>query len=295
MKSQLRDWSNVRFFLAVCRAGSTLAAAKRLESAQPTVARRIEALEHELGLVLFDRDTRGFHLTEAARALLREAQAIEAAVGQFADKAVDLAGSRVIRMTAPKGNFSPVLLRIVHEFSTRHPGTDLKFLPSNGVLDLMAGEADIALRIVVQPPDKRLIRRKISTPRMVLYGSHAYLTKHGLPASPADLAGHRFVVYRPDSEPRGGEQWILKQAPAARVMRAYAEYDMLHEAVAEGEGLGLLNLRASKGDARLIPCFDPIDELDMEYLLLVSPASYRRPVVRQFVKFFAPRYAATFE
>ena len=87
---------------------------------------------------------------------------------------------------------------------------------------------------------------------------------------------------------------ILKQAPAARIQRSYAEYDLLHEAVAEGEGLSILNVRASHDDARLIPCFGPIDELDMEYLLLVSPASYRRPEVRQFVKFFAPRYAATY-
>jgi DNA-binding transcriptional LysR family regulator len=295
MKSAFRDWSNIRFFLSVCRTGSTLAAAKELGGAQPTVARRIEALEHELGLVLFERDTRGFHLTEAGRVLMAEAQAIEAAALRFGAKAADLAGSRVIRITAPKGNFSARLHRIIHEFSTRHPGTDLKFLPSNSLLDLMAGEADIALRIVFDPPDKRLIQRKISTPRLALYGSQAYAAKHGLPASPADLAGHRFVVYRPDGEPRRGERWILKQAPAARIVRTFAEYDLLHEAVAEGEGLSLLNVRASREDARLVPCFDPIAELDMEYLLLVAPAAYRRPEVRQFVKFFAPRYAATYK
>ena len=56
MKSDFRDWSDVRVFLAVVRAGSTLAASKSLGMAQPTVARRIEALEHALGLVLFERD-----------------------------------------------------------------------------------------------------------------------------------------------------------------------------------------------------------------------------------------------
>ena len=56
MKSEFRDWSDVRVFLAVVRAGSTLAASNSLGMAQPTVARRIEALEHALGLVLFERD-----------------------------------------------------------------------------------------------------------------------------------------------------------------------------------------------------------------------------------------------
>lgn len=294
MKSAIRDWSNIRFFLAVCRTGSTLAAAKKLGSAQPTVARRIEALEHELGLVLFERDTRGFHPTDAGRALMPEAEALEAAVRRLADSAADLAGSRVIRLTAPKGNFSPRLHKVVHEFAARHPGIDVMFLPTNEVLDLMAGEADIALRMTHQTLDGRLIRRRISTPRYALYGSPSYARRHGLPGSPAELQGHGFVTYRPKGEMRDSERWILTHAPGARIVRSYAEYDLLHEAIAEGMGLGVLNLRACEGDPRLVPCFDPIGELDQEYLLLVPPASYRRPEVRQFVKFFAPRYAATY-
>ncbi|MCY1127392.1 LysR family transcriptional regulator [Frigidibacter sp. RF13] len=294
MNSAFRDWSNIRFFLAVCRTGSTLAAARELGSAQPTVARRIEALEHELGLVLFDKDTRGFHPTHAARALLPEAQAIEAAVQRLSGKAADLTGNRVIRLTAPKGNFSPRLHRIVHEFSERYPGLELKFLPSNDVLDLMAGDADIALRMIVQPPDKRLIRRKISTARYSIYGSQAYARKHGLPSSQADLVDHSFVAYRPGNEVRRAEQWLLRTELNVRFVRYYGEYDLLHEAVAEGVGLGILNDRASANDARLMACFGPIPELDQDHLLLVSPTSYRRPEVRQFVKFFAPRYAAGF-
>lgn len=294
MKSAFRDWSNIRFFLAVCRTGSTLAAAKELGSAQPTVARRIEALEHELGLVLFERDTRGFRPTEAARALLRGAEEIESAAQQFAGKAVGLAGSRIIRITAPKGNFSSRVHKIIYDFSMRHPGTDIVFLPTNELVDLMAGEADIALRMTHLPPDNRLIQRKISAPRNALYGSPAYARRHGLPASRSELHGHSFVTYRPTGVARGAEEWILSQAPSARIVRSYAEYDLMREAIAEGMGLGIMNVRYCEGDPNLVACFAPIDELDQQYLLLVPPASYRRPEVRQFVKFFAPRYAATF-
>lgn len=294
MMSRLRDWSNVRYFLAVFRAGSTLAAAKVLGSAQPTVARRIDALEHELGLVLFERGPRGFQTTEAGRSLIASAEAIEAAAQEFAARAADLTTSRVIRITAPAGNFTPRIYKIVHDFSMRHPGTDLKFLPTNVLLDLMAGDADIALRMTDQPPDKRLIRRKISTPQYALYGSEPYARKHGLPASVAEMHDHRFVTYRPEGEARRGERWMLKHVPASRIIRSYAEYDLMSDAISEGVGLGILNVRSCEGDASLRPCFDPIPELAQEYLLLVTPASYRRPEVRQFVKFFAPRYAASF-
>ena len=87
MKSELRDWSDVRVFLAVVRAGSTLAASKVLGLAQPTVARRIEALERSLGLFLFERDTRGFQPTPEARALIAHAQSLEAAAIGFSDAA----------------------------------------------------------------------------------------------------------------------------------------------------------------------------------------------------------------
>ncbi|MBT8425437.1 MAG: LysR family transcriptional regulator, partial [Silicimonas sp.] len=52
MKSEFRNWSDIRVFLAVIREGSTLAASRKLGVAQPTVARRIDALEHETGLIL---------------------------------------------------------------------------------------------------------------------------------------------------------------------------------------------------------------------------------------------------
>jgi DNA-binding transcriptional LysR family regulator len=117
MKSQFRNWSDVRTFLAVVRQGSTLAASRKLGIAQPTVARRIEALEHELGLTLFERDTRGFRPTESARALLPLAEALEVAASAFAAKTRDLTRPRPIRITAASPNFSLRVMQILSEFT----------------------------------------------------------------------------------------------------------------------------------------------------------------------------------
>ena len=99
MKSGFQNWSDVRIFLAVCRKGSTLAASQELGMAQPTVARRIDALEHVLELVLFDRDNRGFRPTGAARTLLPLAESLEAAALALAKTAEDLSRPRPIRIT----------------------------------------------------------------------------------------------------------------------------------------------------------------------------------------------------
>ena len=108
-------------FLAVVREGSTLAASRKLGIAQPTVARRIEALENETGLTLFERDTRGFKPTKDARRLYQLAEAIEVATDTFASKTRELANRRPIRITAP-GYFSDRATNIFSEFTALNPG-----------------------------------------------------------------------------------------------------------------------------------------------------------------------------
>jgi len=108
MKNVFHNWSDIRIFLAVLRTGSTLAASKKLGMSQPTVARRIEALEHALKLTLFDRDTRGFRPTKDSERLSSLAASIEAAVEAFALEAEKSRRTKLrpIRITAPRVNFS---------------------------------------------------------------------------------------------------------------------------------------------------------------------------------------------
>ena len=67
------DWDDLRHFLAVAKAGTTLAAARELGVSQSTSARRIDALETALGLKLFDRRQSGYALTEMGKELAEAA------------------------------------------------------------------------------------------------------------------------------------------------------------------------------------------------------------------------------
>ena len=51
------DWNNLRYFLELARTGTLVNAARRLEVDHTTVARRLQALEKEVGTPLFARDT----------------------------------------------------------------------------------------------------------------------------------------------------------------------------------------------------------------------------------------------
>lgn len=297
MKNGFRNWSDVRVFLAVCRKGSTLAASHELGMAQPTVARRVEALERVLCLKLFERDNRGFRPTQGARALLPLAEALEASATGIAAKARELSRPRPIRVTAYSANFSPRVTDIFTAFSGLHPEVEFELLPGAKPLDLMAGEADVALRITAETPHPDLICRPISTARFTLFGAPAYAQKHGLPKSPADMRDHFFVT-----SDRGGmlvrfQDWMARHAPPDRFVQKFGEVTLMHAAVKAGRGLGVINLRMAEEDEKaglLIRCFEPPEELSAQHILLVSPDAYRRAEIKAFVRFFAPRYKAIF-
>ena len=67
------SWDDLRIFLAVVAHGSMNGAAKALGQSQPTIARRVRALEETFGLSLFQRGPNNLDLTEAGRAVLEAA------------------------------------------------------------------------------------------------------------------------------------------------------------------------------------------------------------------------------
>jgi DNA-binding transcriptional LysR family regulator len=77
------DWNDLKYFLAVARHQSTLAAARALEVNQSTVQRRLVELERRIGQPLVKRHPTGYRLTEFGEAMLPHAQRIEQAVLAF--------------------------------------------------------------------------------------------------------------------------------------------------------------------------------------------------------------------
>ncbi|SPH16923.1 HTH-type transcriptional regulator DmlR [Defluviimonas aquaemixtae] len=293
MKTEFWNWSDVRVFLAVLRQGSTLAASRKLGIAQPTVARRIEALEHQTGLTLFDRDTRGFRPTENARSLSPLAEVIEEAARNFAIKTRELAEQRPIRITAP-GYFSDRAMEIFTEFSTLHPEIAIEFVHSIKLLNLAEGEADIAFRVSASEPDESLVCRKIGTEHFALYGGQSYADQFGLPKSLDNLRGHRFVTFKRNDVPDVLHNWLHQHVLPDQIVATFSEIDLMYSSIKAGNGLGLVHARWADTQDTLLRCFGNIEELSRPVTMLIAPDAYRRQEVKAFTKFFAPRYAAIF-
>lgn len=296
MKSAFENWSDIRVFLAVLRTGSTLAASRQLGMSQPTVARRIDALEHALRLTLFERDTRGFRATQEGARLKIAAEAIEASVGVFVGEVENAlrSNSRPIRITAPRTNFSANFARILADFTAEHPGTHFEFISTYDLLDLSAGEADVAIRIASKIDDDRLICRKLTVVTASLYASKGYAAQHGLPGSPSEFGGHKFVVFDRYTRSIAVNDWLLERIDRSQIVTSCSEVEAMTAAIKIGMGIGVLPTSLARDDSDLVRCFPPPEGTSSNSWLLVSPDAYRREEVRAFTAFFAPRFQAIF-
>src|ERR1700712_2172491 len=181
------DWNDLKYFLAVARHRSTIAAGKSLGLSQSTVHRRVSELERRIGRQLMVRQPSGYRLTEFAEALLPYAERVEAAVSELElrvkDTVRDLTG--VIRVTCPE----PIVYRmtksaLLDRFHARHPKLRVEFVTSDRYLDLSKGEGDGAFRS--GDTDDELVGRKIADSIWAVYASRDYIERHGQPLRTED-------------------------------------------------------------------------------------------------------------
>jgi DNA-binding transcriptional LysR family regulator len=166
------SWDDLRIFLAVVAHGSLNAAAKALRQSQPTIARRLRALEEALGVALVLRGPNSLSLTEAGRAVLE-------AASPMAEAAAAVPRTAAAYRTDPHAPVRITATASVTMFLSQHAPAlpraaspaEVAFLPTRRRLDLAAGEADIALRMGRLPEAPELVVRRIGT---VAFGIYAH-------------------------------------------------------------------------------------------------------------------------
>jgi len=157
------DWDGLRIFLALTRARSLAAAARKLGVDETTVARRLARLERELNTELRERRRGGLALTSAGEAVRAAAEEMESAALAAERRALgaDRRLSGRVRVTAPEilGRYFVLpALQAVHE---RHPGIAIEMITTIARLDVSRREADVAIRSV-RPTEPALVARKLA-------------------------------------------------------------------------------------------------------------------------------------
>jgi DNA-binding transcriptional LysR family regulator len=193
------DWDDLRFFLAVARAGRLTIAARRLGADHATVSRRVTSLEAALKATLFERRPQGYALTAQGERLVIAAEAIESAALAAASEigGADLALSGAVRIGAPDGFGTLFLAPRAVRLSERYPELEIQLVAMPRLLSLSKREADVA--IALSPPKEgKVVARKLTDYRLALYAAPAYLAGAAAIRSAEDLSGHPLISYIDD-------------------------------------------------------------------------------------------------
>jgi DNA-binding transcriptional LysR family regulator len=280
------DWNDLRYFLAVARTGSTIAAAKALDVSQSTVQRRLVILESQLGRKLVEHHPMGYRLTELGEEMLIYAETIEEAVSAFERRlaARDNGLTGTIRVTCPEALVDSVLTPLVDEFQTQYPALRVDLIVTERVLDLSKGEAEIALR-AGEPRDQTLIGRKIADNRWAVYASRSYVSRHGRPERLEDINHHAIIDFGGEIANLQHAKWLRSMAPRATIAARLNTVIGLFTAAKSGIGLTILPAHLGDADDELVRVFEPVRELTSSIYLLVHPDLQRTPRVRAFFDF----------
>ena len=286
------DWNDLRYFLAVARHGSTLAAGRSLRTSQTTVARRIAALEQALGFPLFDKRQAGYALTPAGQELVDRAEDVERSASAFSDAASaqsrDVRGT--VKITTEEVYAITLLAPLLRELHETYPEILIELDTSQEVRDLGAGEADISLRSTKgadQPAG--LVGRQLCIDDWALYCSRDYAARHGVPTTLRELGTHAFIGGG------GGNLWIHYQSwlqalgLEQQVAMHHATSGGLLSGVRSGFGIAVLPCIIADADPDLIRCLPPRSDHNRILWLFTHERVRRTPRVRAVIDFLYDR------
>ena len=210
------DWNDLRFVLAVLRAGTMTAAAQALDVNQSTVTRRLQALHDTLGARVLERRGAGYVLTALGERLLPMLSDVEDRVLALerAAQGLDQKPAGTVRITTVDALAARFLAPALRRFRAELPDVILEVDSTPRTLDLGRREADLALRLG-RPRQEALVARKVGRLGFRLYGSAAYLERHGTPKPGHSFEGHELI----DDD---GEQAWAPEVKWSRVLTAGA-------------------------------------------------------------------------
>jgi DNA-binding transcriptional LysR family regulator len=264
------DWDKLRIFHSVADAGSLTHAGETLHLSQSAVSRQVRSLEESLNVTLFHRHARGLILTEQGELLFDATRSmtkrLDAAAARIRDSEEEVFGELRVTTTIGFGSLwlAPRLSTLYNEF----PELNIDLMLEERVLDLPMREADVAIRMK-EPSQADLVRKRLMTVQMRLYGSAEYIETHEMPQQIEDLRNHRLICQNTNSE---------QVSAGAMLVRELLTYDLPNlltvnnyfgclQAVHHGLGIGILPDYVAIDDPNLVRVLPEVESNDVPVFL----------------------------
>lgn len=278
------EWNDIRFFLAVARSGSTLAASRQLRVSQATVSRRIGMFEEQLGIELFARTASGYTLTARGAALVPVAEEVETAAGHFADAAQSEIRrvSGLVRVTTVDSAANSWVIPAIARLHENLPDIQVELITTDKNLDIARGEADFAIRFGPQPDGDTLVVRRLTELEEGIYASRELVARLGRPETTGQLSRYPLIVESSEAFERYAD-WLVSDVPEGRIVQRVTSLSSVIASVRSGIGAAILPCMIGdqlKGVVRVTP---PIPELDTPCWLVTTDQARRQPHVRAVI------------
>ena len=229
------NWDDYRYFLAIARARSLTAAGRVLGVSQPTVSRRLEAMELRLKVRLFDRTQRGYEMTPAAMDIYETIERVGEDLSDIERKVFgkDLQLTGSLRVTCTEVLLNGYLAPYVWQFLDRHPGIEFGVICTDAQLSLSRRDADLAIRFTGRPPET-LVGRRLAKAAFGIYAgrdvAHALLDRSNVQSW--DWIGWHDEVYN--------RMLITNAFPEARIKHRVDSTAAMQSMARHGLGIAVL-------------------------------------------------------
>jgi DNA-binding transcriptional LysR family regulator len=251
------DWDNLRIFLAAVRAGNYSAAAHLLHVNRTTVGRRLERLEHQLGITLFEQGEDGYHPTAAGRRALEVADEVTRLMTGLTEelKNHDLVARRKLRLAMPS-DLGSELMPQISAFLKAHGDIDVTILSTaHPAESVVQRKSDICLCLADRQPD-HLRGLRLGSLQQAGYAALGYLDKRGHDLAPQD---YEWVRYSGWSQVPALRRWDDFFSDAIPVATRVDNWHALRSAVECELGAGFMWTFVASSYANLVQIV-PLDE-----------------------------------
>lgn len=233
------NWNDLKYLLATVQAGSYSLAAIELGVNRTTVARRIEALEAQLGSPLLENSSTGYTLTEQGQQALKSARQLEEEINRLESQLTR--GSEILRgslrVAAPLG-LGPEFMKELAAFSSQYPEIRIELINTlDPVSSLNQRTADVAISVGHELPE-HISGNLIAELERALYASQSYLQQR---PSSLKISRHRWIGWGKEMPHTQVAKWMQHNLESTTTIAGYVNsWHALRAAVEEGMGVAHL-------------------------------------------------------
>ena len=288
------------FFVALASCGSLSAAARDLRITTPAVSKHLAQLEARIGLTLINRTTRRMSLTPEGEVFLEHARRILSDIDDLNQLLTKSKGmpKGLLRVNATLGfgraHVAPVISRYVWQYPEVEVQLQLSVNPPAWSDDLF----DVCIRFG-EPPEARVIARRLAPNRRLLCASPKYLAVHGEPRVPNDLTHHNCIGIRQGDEAYGVWRLSSGKGSLSETVKTRGNLATNDGEIAVGwalDGHGILmraewDIERYLNSGRLVHVLPQYQTPDADIYAVYSQRRQLSTRIRKFVDFLSEAFA----